>query len=161
MTRLPEFHDSVCAAWIDNTDGGRRGCVLKTGHYNGPSPDADPPFGLTDDESWHTNCPDVSGQDRPLNRHGDSDHFPCGIWSDAASGAHPDDRISTNSEPAAPSPEGPMLISGDTLPQYRAAVNFQDPEGRVIVSATLFGPAGFLADAVAAISDSFKEEAER
>jgi hypothetical protein len=55
-----------------------------------------------------------------------------------------------------------QTVSADTLPAYRAEVTFtHDAPGAGRMSAVLHGPAAFLATAVAALADAFRDEAER
>jgi hypothetical protein len=56
--------------------------------------------------------------------------------------------------------DGPVMAPVD-LPAYRATVHFRDGEGELIVSATLYGPAEFLATAVSVIAEEFQKEVEK
>lgn len=54
----------------------------------------------------------------------------------------------------------PETISADTFPQYRAEIKFTRL-GDTLVSGTLYGPADFLATAVTALADAFRDEVQR
>lgn len=85
----------VCRAWIHNnkiSGEERRACVLLSGHYK-----EEITVGGSG-RSWHTDCPDAIGKDRPVidRPTGDlHDHQGplCSVWADRSDGAHPDNRI--------------------------------------------------------------------
>lgn len=54
----------------------------------------------------------------------------------------------------------PETVSADTLPSYRADIKITRM-GDTIVSATLYGPAEFLATSVGVIADAFRDEVGR
>ena len=160
-----------CGAWIDNSHspviGAKRLCVLAAGHY------------VQEDEgagaqSWHTDCPDVVGDEYPpgdhyQHQHGGTDH-PCMVWGDQADGAHPSDVVISEPEDdestsfmesvMRSASDGPVKETGRTLGTsviggYRADIKIGD------TSMSVYGPAKFVANVVRTFADAFEEEAER
>lgn|SRR5688500_2313441 len=153
-----------CGAWLEvsTAEGRRRTCVLRAGHYLEAGPG---------DLSWHTNCPDAEEKDHPLNDHGflSGDHEDCTVWSDNAKGARPSDvTVSKPDEPEMTFMESVIRAASDEpvlepveLPTYTAEIIFRTSDGDRVVSATLYGPAEFLATATAVIGEEFQKEVER
>jgi hypothetical protein len=194
-----------CGAILDS--GGKRHiCVLRPGHYRERAQV------VGEFVSWHTNCPDVVGRDRPLlddfNHLVHSEHRKCFVWADWAEDARPSDVTPARgcvrcghdpnrhtgpdgcdaelsclcalsaaealdegwAEPVESLVENVIRAAPDepvmapvALPAYRATVHLRedDDEGRLIVSATLYGPAEFLATAISVIADGFRDEVQR
>lgn len=160
-----------CGAWIEvsTAEGRRRTCVLRAGHYVAKG------AGVV---SWHTDCPDVMGEDRPMLDaethlvHGE--HRNCTVWADWADGAHPSDVTLPEPEENVRYDEVPSLMENVIraasdgpvmapveLPTYQANVSFDTASGERVVSATLYGPAEFLATAVSVIAEEFQKEVEK
>jgi hypothetical protein len=148
-----------CGAWLEvsTAEGRRRICVLAAGHYR--------ERGTGD--SWHTDCPDAVGRDRPVMDHESHDSrthpdrgpgWSCGAWADYAAGAHPSD--ATLSEPIEAEKEEQAMEPVE-LPSYTAEIMFRTGDGERVVSATLYGPAEFLATAVGSITEAFRDEVEK
>lgn len=146
---MPNETADVCGAWLEARTGqiSRRECVLRPNH----SP------GIRSDHVWHTDCPTEVESAVPLPTGIGHDHNSCQTWNDGEQGAHPSAWLA----PAVPA----QSVSGDTLPSYRAEIKFVSTppyaNEAVIVQATLYGPADFLATAVAALSDAFRDEVQQ
>lgn len=140
----------ACRAWIYNDASpvrdARRECVLLSGHY------------VAEDEgagakSWHTDCPDAIATAYPVEDRQHHDHgSSCSVWSDWASGAHPDTRIAPGSR-GSQAPASPLTV--DVISAYTANVQLGT------TGLTVHGPARFVATVVRAFADAFEEESER
>lgn len=172
MVDLGEAMEGVCGAWIQvpTVASVRRTCVLAPGHYVGPAAGTQPGMhAARNDESWHTDCPDVAGLPRPRDAAGlDHNHErACLVWADSADGAHPSryDPV-TETQPVTPDAVAEEVIkdsvnqSGRTLGTdiiggYRADVKVGD------ASMSVYGPAKFVAYMIREFAMAFEEEAER
>jgi hypothetical protein len=154
-----------CGAWLEvsTAEGRRRTCVLAAGHYReteGPAVGENP--------SWHTDCLGAERASEPLEgRHGLNrevrcDGRACSVWADWADGAHPSEApvMSFMESVIRAASDGPVMPPVE-LPAYVANVSFDTADGERVVSATLYGPAEFLATAVGSITEAFRDEVEK
>lgn len=126
-----------CTARINGTYS-RAACVLAAGHYR-----AGVGSSLV---SWHTDCPDVAGKDRPMidaHEHDHGEDFSCTVWNDTAQGAVP------HSAPGSAPPLSPLI------PVYTADLVIGDAQVHVK------GSAMFVNRVITAAAEAMQEDAER
>ena len=152
----------ACDAWIQvsTAEGRIRRCVLADGHY----------VEEVGDQSWHTDCPNVAGQNRPLTGQ-DQDHpgRPCRVWADWADGAGrgPDSTTPPATRETEPDPDA---LPDFTVPPLNEAAPLADLATPEEYSAALVigiselhvrGSHRVVANLVRAFADAFEEEVER
>jgi hypothetical protein len=134
--------------------------VLAAGHYNGPATGTHlGQHAMTDRESWHTDCPQVTGMNRPLDDH-DHRHLggvppeTCMVWADTADGATPSEVTVSQPDPDSEIRKGTGRTVTD-LGNYEATVMIGGASMRAR------GPARFVAYLVREFATAFEEESER
>lgn len=140
----------TCQAVIENTTSdGHRKCVLANGHYLESGPGG---------SSWHTDCPDAVGKDRPPRdnfEHSHSEHFSCLVWADHAEGAMYADQPARDASDAVEEAINRPSRTLTDLGGYRADLVIGD------MTMSVYGPGRFVAWMIKEAASAFEEEAER